>query len=127
MAWCERCGNAYDDKARFCAECGNALTDRDSDELVYWFDWQGNKRVVFCPRCGNPRCSIYTTSLANPTYITMIPAKVKTRYTLDLNPFHPFTLFKEKTKIKRAEQVIIRGGEKIIVQRYICDSCGEVF
>lgn len=49
------------------------------------------------------------------------PAEYKVKYSLDLNPFHPFTLFNEREKLVRPAY----GG--IDVPEFVCMKCGKVF
>ena len=127
MAWCEICGALYSDNVNYCAKCGYVLAKGNENELTFWIDNFGCKRVVLCPRCRSGRCKIHTTTYVTPTYTTVIPAEVKTRYTVNLNPFRPFTLINQKTKVKRPEQYVVHGGEERTVQKYVCQACGMIF
>lgn len=66
-----------------------------------------------CPRCG---------SLDYHTYVqeTYIPSKTKTRYTMNLNPLKPFTLFNKKEKVISKPTV---KSESM----FQCNSCGHIY
>ena len=126
MAWCEKCGAVYNN-AKFCIKCGVPLKEDGESDLVYFFDNLGQKRVVMCPQCRSTKITINVSTYATPTYTTVVPADVKTRYTLNLNPLRPFTLVNKKETVKRSEQYVVHGGEERTVRKYICGSCGNVF
>lgn len=126
MAWCERCGAVYNN-ANFCIKCGVPLKKDGESDLVYWFDGLGQKRVVTCPQCRSTKISIQASTYVTPTYTTVIPADVRTRYTVNLNPLRPFTLVNKKDKVRRPEQYVVHGGEERTVRKYVCGSCGKVF
>ena len=126
MAWCKRCRAVYSN-ANYCIKCGVPLREDGESDLVYYFDGCGQKRVVTCPKCRSTKISVHVSSYITPIYTTVIPADIKTRYTVNLNPLRPFTLINVREKVRRPEQVVIRGGEGRIVRRYVCGSCGIVF
>lgn len=80
---------------------------------IYRYSLFGEKKEVYCPRCGSPNCSYYKEQ-------ELIPAKTKTRYTANLNPLHPFTLANKKEKIIRKEQ-------NYTINRIVCNDCGYTF
>lgn len=71
------------------------------------------KIEVYCPRCGSENCSHYQEQ-------KIIPGKTKTKYTANLNPLKPFTLFNKKEKVIRKDKVVTE-------QKFICNSCGKIF
>lgn len=79
--------------------------------------WTGNKTPIYCPRCHSDRCRWYVESYHEDAKI-----KTKTRYTVNLNPLHPFTLVNKKEKQKVIRPEVNRTEKKII-----CDSCGHIF
>ena len=80
---------------------------------VYRYTLFGEKQEVYCPRCHSSNCSHYKEQ-------KIIPGKVKTRYTINLNPLHPFTLVNKKDKIVRKEKLTTEN-------KFICNECGKVF
>lgn len=73
----------------------------------------GNKQEVYCPRCGSENCIHYQEQKS-------IPAKVKTRYTINLNPLRPFTFANKKEKV-------IRKETNYIEKKFLCNDCGHIF
>lgn len=71
------------------------------------------KMEVYCPRCGSENCSHYQEQ-------KIIPGKTKTKYTANINPLKPFTLFNKKEKVIKKDKVITE-------QKFICNSCGKIF
>lgn len=80
---------------------------------IYKYTLFGEKKEVYCPRCHSTDCSWYTEQ-------RYVPGKTKTRYTANLNPFHPFTLVNKKEKIVRKEQTYTQ-------KKIMCNSCGFTF
>lgn len=80
---------------------------------IYRYSLFGGKQEVYCPRCGSSDCS-WTQEQK------IIPGKTKTKYTANLNPFHPLTLINKKEKVIRKDE--IRTEKKIV-----CNSCGKIF
>lgn len=68
---------------------------------------------VYCPRCGSEKCSHYQKQ-------EIVPAKIKTRYTVNLNPLKPFTFANKKEKVVRNEQIITKSA-------FLCNKCGYIF
>lgn len=68
---------------------------------------------VYCPRCSSWDCS-------HTQITTTVPQKTKTRYTVNLNPFRPFTLVNKKEKIKQQ-------GRTYSQHRFMCKRCGLIF
>ena len=85
-----------------------------SEEFHGIYRYVGKEKIeVFCPRCHSQNCSYYTTQ-------NVIPEKVKTKYTANLNPFKPFTLVNKKDKVIRKEKVVTD-------RKIICNDCGHIF
>lgn len=134
--WCPACYKQNEIGSDYCAFCGFRLTpyvqiqqDQLDNELVkkekvveqpkkefhgiYRYGLFSGKQEVYCPRCGSENCSYYTEQ-------QYIPGKTKTRYTANLNPFHPFTLVNKKEKVIKKESVQN-------VKRIMCNDCGYTF
>lgn len=80
---------------------------------IYRYTLFGKKQEVYCPRCHSSNCSYY-----NEQHI--IPAKTKTKYTTNLNPFKPFTLVNKKEKVIRKEKTVSES-------KIMCNNCGYTF
>lgn len=80
---------------------------------IYRYTVFGRKQEVYCPRCGSEDCSHYKES-------HVIPGKKTTRYSMNLNPFKPFTLVNKKEKV-------IREDRTVTDNKFVCNSCGKVF
>ena len=80
---------------------------------IYRYTFLGNKQEVYCPRCHSENCSHYKEQ-------NIIPQETKTKYTVNLNPFKPFTLANKKEKVVRQERVVTKD-------RFMCNSCGMIF
>ena len=80
---------------------------------VYRYTILGGKQEVYCPRCNSANCSHYKEQ-------KLIPGKTKTRYSLNLNPLHPFTLFNKKEKVIRQDRIQTKN-------KFICNNCGLIF
>lgn len=77
----------------------------------------GKKTPIYCPRCNSDRCRWYTNTIHQDAR-----TKTKTRYTVNLNPLRPFTLYNKKEKTK------IIAPERNIEERKIqCENCGYTF
>lgn len=71
-------------------------------------------KTPVCPRCGKSHYH------AMVTQEVIVPEKVKTQSSLNLNPLKPFTVMNHKQKVVRKE--ISRE-----VVRFVCDECGNIF
>lgn len=67
-----------------------------------------------CPRCGGERFHAFVQEEV------VVPAKVKSKTTLNMNPLKTFTVFNHKEKVVREQ--ITRN-----VSRFVCDDCGKIF
>lgn len=126
---CPYCGEPCNQDDDYCDECGMRLTDyakkvtreeiednvEEQKEFsgIYKYTLFGGKQEVYCPRCGSENCSHYKEQ-------KVIPGKIKTSYSANLNPLKPFTLVNKKEKVVRKEQVVTED-------KFICDSCGKIF
>ncbi len=79
---------------------------------IYKYTFWGSKQEVHCPRCGSEDCSHFQQQ-------KIIPAKTKTRYTANLNPFKPFTLVNKKEKI-------VKKGSVVMEDKIVCNKCGYI-
>ena len=124
------CGHENKAGIFICAKCGHKYTLTDyvkscipSSEKkqiannnfngVYRYSLFGKKTEVYCPRCKSSDCSIYQEE-------TTIPGKTKTSYTVNLNPFKPFTLVNKKEKVIKKERTVTDS-------MFICNKCGKTF
>lgn len=105
---CESCGHKYKDK-----EYEVIYPNKPSFRGVYRYDFWGNEEEVHCPNCKSENCSPYQEQRT-------IPGKTKTSYSVNLNPFKPFTLANKKEKVVRQEKTIT-------IQKFICNRCGKIF
>lgn len=80
---------------------------------IYRVSFSGKKTKIYCPRCRSSNCSWYAEQ-------KVVPGKTKTRYTANLNPFHPFTLVNKKEKVVRKERYET-------VKKIMCNDCGHIF
>ncbi len=80
---------------------------------IYRYSLLGEKQEVYCPRCKSSDCSWYSE-------YKVVPGKSKTRYTVNLNPLHPFTILNKKEKVVRKEQTYTQ-------KKIMCNSCGYTF
>lgn len=80
---------------------------------VYRNSWDGRLLEVYCPKCGSEDCSHFKEQ-------QIVPRKTKTRYTININPFRPFTLLNKKEKVVRDEQLKTEN-------KYMCNKCGYIF
>ena len=67
-----------------------------------------------CPACGGTRFHAFVEEQV------VVPAKVKSKTTLNMNPLKPFTVFNHKDKVVR--QQVTRQ-----VSKFVCDDCGNIF
>lgn len=74
--------------------------------------YKGDK--VICPRCGSLEYHIHVEEQV------VIPEKVKSRTTLNLNPLKPFTIYNHEEKI--VQRTVTRK-----VSKFVCDKCGKIF
>lgn len=70
--------------------------------------------TICCPRCGVSDYHIIVESNV------VRPEKTEGRYSLNLNPLKPFTLFNYKEKVVSNE--IINYNSK-----FVCNKCGNIF
>ena len=134
MRQCPSCHKENKIGSGYCAFCGFRLTQNACNKIaqpiynqqaqqsaslpkvfngVYRYTLLGRKQEVYCPRCGSWNCSHYHEQ-------RIIPGKTKTRYTANLNPFHPLTFVNKKEKVVRDEQVVTEN-------KFVCNSCGKIF
>lgn len=119
-----RTGIAYNDA---CKIVDNAIQQKIIDQHipddlkkykksfsgVYRYTLFGGKQEVRCPRCNSENCSHYKEQ-------RIVPGKTKTKYSLNLNPLHPFTLVNKKEKVIEEEKVVTDD-------KFICNECGLIF
>jgi ribosomal protein L37E len=128
---CPECGAWIKDSDNICSNCGFEFEEpyveekTYSDEFssygeckkqfngVYRISLFGKKTEVYCPRCGSENCSIYHEQ-------RVIPGKSKTSYTMNLNPFKPFTIMNKKEKVLRRDRVVTES-------KFVCNDCGRIF
>ena len=121
---CPVCSEKNDIGVFTCTNCGHKYTCKEYDVIfpddeMEEFDgvyrptiFNGLQRV-YCPRCRSSNCSHYKEQ-------KIIPGKTKTRYNINLNPLHPFTLVNKKEKVVRKDQLITEN-------KFICNDCGKIF
>lgn len=81
---------------------------------IYRVSLFGNKKTeIHCPKCGSEDCEWMVEKV-------VVPDKVKTKYTANLNPLKPFTLVNKKEKV-------VSKGYDYDRKRIKCNSCGKVF
>ena len=123
---CPECNKEISDMSTICVHCGFPIKEyldycyevENQESLyeyngVYRYTIFGGKQEVYCPRCGSDDCSHYQEQ-------KMIPGKKKTRYTANLNPFHPFTFVNKKEKVIREEKIVTDS-------KFVCNNCGKIF
>ncbi len=118
---CPSCGKEISNMAEICVGCGFPIQKYLKEQLgeekeftgVYRYSNRNGKQEVHCPRCGSENCSHYQEQ-------KIIPAKTKTKYTANLNPFKPFTLVNKKEKVVKKEKVKTES-------KFICNACGNIF
>ena len=104
--FCESCGHKY-------KEYEVIYPNKKPFNGIYRTDFWGNEEEVRCPSCKSENCSHYQEQ-------KFIAGKTKTSYSVNLNPFKPFTFANKKEKVIRQEKTIT-------VQKFICNRCGEIF
>ncbi len=125
---CPYCGSKNLDKNGYCDDCGmkqpiyqESHSNKNIDDKkeghkfsgIYRNTLLGGLQEVYCPRCGSENCSHYQEQ-------KIIPGKTKTKYTVNLNPFKPFTLVNKKEKV-------IKKDEVVTVSKFVCNRCGKIF
>ena len=126
---CPECGSQNEIGEDYCSCCGMRLTpywknkqievtneDIEEEKIfdgIYRHSFFKGMQEVHCPRCGSSNCSWIQQQ-------HIIPGKTKTRYTANLNPFHPFTLVNKKEKIVQEERTYT-------VKKIMCNDCGRIF
>ncbi|MFQ9515349.1 MAG: hypothetical protein ACLRZ9_05935 [Eubacterium sp.] len=128
---CPKCKNKNANGIFVCNYCGYKY--KLNDVRTYSSSYQKNIKTEFqphqpntehnnidskpsrkpCPKCGGSNYHAFVSE-------TYIPAKTKTRYTVNLNPFQPFTLVNKKEKTKRPSETIQKS-------KFLCDDCGCIF
>ena len=132
--FCKSCYRQNKIGSDYCEECGFRLTpyykkeemvlnspkekklDFEKDKVfngIYKYTLLGKKQEVYCPRCGSENCSHYKEQ-------KIIPGKIKTRYTLNINPLKPFTILNKKEKL-------VRNDYEYTQNKILCNSCGYIF
>lgn len=86
------------------------ISSASSSPKIPKYDGQQRK----CPRCGGSHFHAFVEEQV------VVPGKVKSQTTLNLNPLKPFTVFNHKEKIVRREVTQQ-------VTRFLCDDCGNIF
>ncbi len=125
---CPYCGSKNLDKNGYCDDCGmkqpiyqegyavkntNDKKEEHKFSGIYRNTLLGGLKEVHCPRCGSDNCSHYQEQ-------KYIPGKTKTRYTVNLNTLHPFTLVKKKENVNNKEWMLTES-------KFVCNSCGKIF
>lgn len=117
---CSACGKKNPIGIFKCQSCGHKYTMKEYDVIEPEENWEGiyrysfgRKTRVYCPRCGSEKCSNYQEQ-------KIIPGKVKTKYTANLNPFKPFTLINKNEKVLRKEEIVTES-------KFVCNNCGKIF
>lgn len=138
---CPRCGKINDVSWRFCCNCGLSmyaprsvpqqappppppLTPAQQKQQQQQLIAQRNKQITYyrqngiayCPRC----LSIHVDSVGGEV-MGARDQKTKTRYTVNLNPFRPFTLVNKKEKVVR------KANPGRFVTTWHCNDCGFVY
>ena len=109
---CPSCGCANVAGNYTCSRCGHKYTMGEYEVIVKCETSEMEKRC--CPGCGGTRFHAFVEDEV------MIPAKVKSQTTLNLNPLKPFTVFNHKEKV-------VRKGWTRQVSKFVCDDCGKIF
>lgn len=120
---CPKCGSRNQVGKFVCSSCGHHFTFEDyhviapekSDDFqgVYRRKIFGELEKVYCPRCHSSDCSHYQEQ-------RIIPAKTKVRYSINLNPLHPFTLVNKKEKN-------VKDLRMVMENKFVCNRCGKIF
>lgn len=61
MRYCENCGAALQDSAKFCSSCGSSCEIVEAEKKVKFCEICGAKLEsddLFCPECGEPCCTL---------------------------------------------------------------------
>lgn len=132
MLECPNCGTQVSNLADECPVCKLSIDEikkprnpfdkykEPEKEFhgIYRHDYFKNEDIpVYCPRCNSDNCEYFVESRT-------VAAKTKTdtRYTVNLNPLHPFTLVNKKEKTK-----IVSPERTESYSRILCKNCGNVF
>lgn len=120
---CPECGSTNPSGKFTCEKCGHKFNFDDYHVTIPWeaddFDGVyrstlfGGLEKVYCPRCHSSNCSHYQEQ-------RIVPAKTKTRYSVNLNPLHPFTLVNKKEKV-------VKNGYTVSENKFVCNKCGKIF
>lgn len=125
---CPKCGSQNSIHNTLCIKCNyicnfailkthysyiEDFSTKNEFKGVYRYNLLNEKKEVYCPRCGSENCSHYKEQ-------RIIPGKIKTRYTANLNPLKPFTLVNKKEKVIRQDQVVTDN-------KFMCNECGKIF
>ena len=109
---CPECGCANEVGKYTCVCCGHKYTFGEYNVISKPDERNMEQRC--CPKCGGTRFHAFVEEQV------IIPGKVKSQTTLNLNPFKPFTVFNHKEKVVR--QAVTRQ-----VSKFVCDDCGKIF
>ena len=117
---CPKCGYRNPMGEFVCRKCWHRYTLGEYHVIVpsdfsgvYRRNAFGNLEEVRCPLCHNEDCSHYQEQKIRP-------GKIKTTYSLNLNPLKPFTVVNKHEKVKRKEKIVIEN-------KFICNKCGNIF
>lgn len=114
--WCRHCYRQNKIGEDYCAFCGERLTPYYKREQL---EINSEKKEINiqkrkCPKCGGYRYHAFVDEEI------IVPAKIKSKTTLNLNPLKPFIVFNHKEKVVR--QQVTRQ-----VSKFVCDDCGCIF
>ena len=101
FGYCDKCRMKYDIDVIMQRQAQNAIINT-----------KNTKRA--CPKCKGFNYHAFVEEQV------VIPKKVRSKTTLNLNPLKPFTVFNHKEKIVR-QQVTKQVG------KFVCDDCGKIF
>lgn len=115
---CPFCGKPVKNEHGYCYLCNKYIDKKETTTQkqfngVYRYSLFGKKEEVYCPRCGSDDCSVQKEQ-------RVIEGKKKTTYSVNLNPFKPFTLLNKNEKVIKNDKVVELDG-------FICNKCGKVF
>ena len=122
---CPACGKTNEMGIFKCLHCNyqykykdyKVIFPEDDNDIefegVYRYNIFGEKKEVYCPRCGGSNCSHYKER-------DFVAGKKKERYNINLNPLHPFTIFNKKEKVVTKDKYITKD-------KFICNICGKIF
>lgn len=103
---CPKCGN-YNNVGQFaCKKCGYSYKINDYKII------DNIKRC--CPNCRGINYHAFVEE------VVIREGKTKSKTTLNLNPFKPFTLFNHSEKL-------VRKPITATVSKFVCDDCGKIF